>query len=155
MARAERVITAAEPPLRCSNDPSWWICKLCDFHETCHGNKAPDATCRTCCHSTPELDGEARWSCAHHNADIPLDAQRRGCEQHRFIPVLLEKAGSVVDVKDGEVIYESGLINGCGPGACSSEEIAKMGGITIGGDVCKMKSELAGQGINSKVVACK
>ena len=25
MARAERVINATEPPLRCSNDPSWWV----------------------------------------------------------------------------------------------------------------------------------
>jgi len=152
-ARAERVINANEPPLRCSNDPSWYVCKLCSFHENCHGNKPPKASCRTCAHATPEMDGDSRWSCAHHNADIPLDVQRKGCEHHRFIPVLLEKAGAVVDVKDGEVIYESGLVNGCGAGACSSEEIATMGDITIGGDVCKLKAELAEQFIDSKVVA--
>lgn len=152
-ARAERVIRAAEPPLRVSNDPSWFVCKFCDFHEICHGNKPPKATCRTCCHSTAELDGEARWSCAHHNADIPTDAQRAGCDQHRFIPVLLERAGAVVEVKDSEVVYESGLINGSGAGACSSVEIATMGDITMGGEVCKLKAELAEQFIDSKVVA--
>jgi hypothetical protein len=119
-ARAERVIRAAEPPMKISNDPSWYVCKLCSFHEHCHGNKPPKASCRTCAHATPEVDGDSRWSCAHHNADIPLDAQRKGCDRHRFIPVLLEKAGAVVDVKDGEVVYESGLVNGCGAGSCSS-----------------------------------
>lgn len=152
-ARAERVIRAAEPPLKISEDPSWWTCKLCSFHENCHGNKPPKASCRTCCHSTPELDGDARWSCAHHNADIPLEEHLAGCDRHRFIPVLLEKAGAVVDVKDDEVTYESGLINGCGSGACSSIEIAKMGDITIGGEACRLKAELAEQFIGSEVIS--
>jgi hypothetical protein len=152
-ARAERVIRAAEPPMKISNDPSWWTCKMCSFHENCHGNKPPKANCRTCCHSTPELNGDSRWSCAHHKADLPMTAQQAGCNQHRFIPVLLEKAGSVADVNSNEVIYESGLINGSGTGACSSAEIAAMEDITMGGEVCRLKAQLAEQGIDSRVVA--
>ena len=83
-ARAERVVRAAEPPLKISEDPSWFVCKFCDFHAHCHGEAAPQVNCRTCAHSTPEIEGDARWSCAQVNPDpnissIPLSTQRTGC----------------------------------------------------------------------------
>lgn len=101
MDRARRIITAAEPPIRISEDASWYQCKWCDYHSICHGAAAPRATCRTCAHSTPEMDGDGRWSCAAHKADIPADAQRVGCQQHRFIPILLERIGEYQGTPDG------------------------------------------------------
>jgi CRISPR/Cas system-associated exonuclease Cas4 (RecB family) len=139
-ARAERVISAAEPPLRVSNDPSWYVCKMCDFHEQCHGNKVPKANCRTCAHSTPEMDGdEGRWSCAWFKHDIGYIAQLESekCSSHRYIPILLEKAGPVKDVKDCDVHYEGGLVNGAS--GLSSVEISRLEDLAIAGEATRLK----------------
>lgn len=93
MAKAERVVTAAEPPPRLSDDPSWFACKFCDYHAVCHGGAMAEAHCRTCAHATPELDGDARWTCARHgNHAIPLVYQKEGCPEHRWIPALVSFA---------------------------------------------------------------
>lgn len=105
--RALRVITAAEPPARISNDPAWFECKFCHFHALCHGDEAPEPTCRSCAHSTPELDGQARWSCAKTGADINVERQRVGCRDHRVIPILLERIGEMVDANDAAVTYKT------------------------------------------------
>lgn len=151
-ARAERIIRAAEPPLRISNDPSFFQCKFCDHWETCHGVKAPAVSCRTCIHSTPEVDGDRRWSCQHFEMDIGYIAQLEShqCQAHRFIPILLEKAGHQVDVTNGDVVYDSGAING--PGGVTSNEIALMEDITMLGEVTQLKVNLRAQGIGSEVV---
>lgn len=106
--KAERIITAAEPPPKISESPAWYQCKMCSARDLCHGQKIAAVNCRTCIHSTPELDGEARWSCAFHKANIPIDVQRTGCDQHRFIPVLV-KQGKQVDANATEnwIEYET------------------------------------------------
>jgi hypothetical protein len=159
-ARAERVVTANEPPLRISNDPSWFVCKMCDFHEHCHGEAAPAVNCRTCAHSTAELDGDSRWTCAiqgHGALDVPTSIQRTGCSQHRYIPILLEKFATQTDYVNGDVVYTDGtgatFANGEGPGALTSQEIRDLEQKTMLGDVANMKAQLAAQGIDSKVVA--
>jgi hypothetical protein len=159
-ARAERVVSANEPPLRISNDPSWFVCKMCDFHEHCHGEKAPAVNCRTCAHSTAEMNGESRWTCAiqgHGALDVPTSIQRTGCGQHRYIPILLERFATQSDYVNGDVVYTDGtgatFANGDGPGALTSQEIRDLEQKTMLGDVANMKAQLAGQGIDSKVVA--
>jgi len=161
-ARAERVITASEPPLRCSNDPSWFVCKMCDFHDHCHGEKAPAVNCRTCAHSTAALDGDARWSCSHVNPDpnvssIPMDMQRKGCGQHRYIPILLEKFATQSDYVNGDVVYIDStgatFANGQGPGALNSHEIRATESKSMLGAAADMKRRLAAQDIDCKVVA--
>lgn len=125
LARAERIVRASEPPLRLSEDPAWFECKWCPYHAHCHGTAAPQVNCRTCAHSTPEPDGT--WSCRRHEAgDIPQDWQRKGCEEHRFIPVLLERIGKPVDVVDAtDVVYQAvdggTFTNGAAPGWSSAE----------------------------------
>jgi hypothetical protein len=138
-ARAERIITAAEPPLRISNDPSYFTCKWCDHHAVCHGAQAPAVSCRTCAHSTAETDGEGRWSCTWFNHDIGYIAQLESdkCSSHRYIPILLHKAGSVKDVKDGDVEYDSGLVNGAS--GLSSVEIARLEDLSIAGEATRVK----------------
>jgi hypothetical protein len=156
-ARAERVITAAEPPLRVSNDPSWYLCKMCDFHAHCHGDTAPAVNCRTCAHSTPETDGEARWSCAKHERDIGLDEQRAGCAGHRYIPILLERFATKTDYVNGDVFYTdttgAQFANGESPDALSSQEIRDMNEKVMLGAATKLKKDLADNGIDSRVTA--
>lgn len=164
-ARAERVITANEPPLRISKDPSWFVCKMCDFHEHCHGEKAPAVNCRTCAHSTAELDGNARWTCAGEGSargavapdgSIPLLSQREGCGGHRYIPILLDRFATMKDVVDGEVVYttEHGdFANGEHPASFTSQEIRDMDQKVMLADAAKLKQDLAAQGFGGKVVS--
>jgi len=157
-ARAERVIKANEPPLRISKDPSWYVCKMCDFHEHCHGEKAPAVNCRTCAHSTPELDGDGRWSCAPHGDEAWKHvSMAKGCKSHRYIPILLERFATQSDYVNGDVVYTDGtgatFANGDGPGALTSQEIRDLEQKTMLGDVANMKQQLAAQGIESKVVS--
>jgi hypothetical protein len=158
-ARAERVIRAAEPPMKISNDPSWFVCKFCSFHEHCHGDTAPAVNCRTCSHSTPEMDGDARWSCAiqgHGALDVPTSIQRTGCSQHRIIPILLQNFATQKDFVNGDVVYSTphgDFANGDGPGALTSQEIRDLANKTMLADVASMKAQVAGQGFDAKVVA--
>jgi len=89
--KARRIITAQEPLARLSERPDWYQCKWCDHYAICHQGAIPAANCRTCAHSTPELDGNARWSCARFGCDIAAGTQRQGgqCPGHVFIPSLL------------------------------------------------------------------
>jgi CRISPR/Cas system-associated exonuclease Cas4 (RecB family) len=104
--KALAVITATEPPVGISNDPSWYECKFCDYHSICHGTDVPVPTCRSCAHVTPEMDGKARWSCSVHQNDLPVIKQREGCDSHRYIPILLAKFAQPVDMNGDAVVYQ-------------------------------------------------
>lgn len=129
-ARAEKIVRAAVPPLRLSEDPGWYECRFCAYRELCHGTAAPLANCRTCTHATPVCEGDSgSWRCERFDAEIQLDAQRVGCGDHRVIPVLLERFARPVDADPAAntVSYElsSGgqFVNGEPPEAYSSAEI--------------------------------
>jgi hypothetical protein len=97
MTKAERIITSTKPPARISDRPDFWKCRFCDHKNLCHGasNVAVPIckrNCRTCVFATPEMDGDGRWSCVQHNADIPRDAQEVGCDRHLLIPDLVSFA---------------------------------------------------------------
>lgn len=127
LRRAEMIIKAAEPPPRCAKDGSWYECKYCIFHSQCWGKTAPMMNCRTCAHSTPELNGDGRWSCAALKRDITYEEQIKGCPKHRFIPAMLERIAKPVSNSDWGPVYQlpdgQTFINGEGPGAFSSQEI--------------------------------
>lgn len=116
-ARANNIVLAATPPARIHEDPAWYQCKFCDYSEICHGTEQPERHCRTCLHSTPELAGNARWTCAYWSSDIPTaEDQVRGCKAQRLIPVLFEQANSCncVDAipEANMVIYSDGKVDG-------------------------------------------
>lgn len=125
-AKAERIINAQEPPMRISNDASWFECKWCDYRDICHGTDAPAVNCRTCAHSTAEKAGH--WSCARNgNNEVPIQIQRTGCDSHRYIPKMLHWA-EMVDGNDAEnwVKYQTAtgtFTNGAPPDGLSSAEI--------------------------------
>lgn len=106
-AKFDSIIFAAEPPAKISQDPKFFLCNWCNFNSICHGHKVPAASCRTCVHSTPERDGDGRWSCAKAGPDssIPVEAQRTGCGQHLPLPFLLTYADAV-DAGDGWVEFK-------------------------------------------------
>jgi CRISPR/Cas system-associated exonuclease Cas4 (RecB family) len=107
VARAEAIVHANEPPPRISDDPAWFECRFCPFHAQCHAEARPAVTCRSCAHATPASAGG--WHCGHYGAEIPIDAQRTGCDGHRYIPVLLERVAELVDVKDNTVRWRNRL----------------------------------------------
>lgn len=136
-AKAERIITAAEPPPRLSISPSWHQCKKmfgreCPAYAICHGRKTmPAVNCRTCAHATPELDGNGRWSCALRKRDLTVDEQRAGCDQHRFIPALVP--WECTDAHPGDNWIEYRLPDGQlvrngdpGTGSYSSAELSAL-----------------------------
>ncbi|WP_426287481.1 hypothetical protein [Luteibacter sp. E-22] len=132
-AKAERVIYGAEPPQGISEDPSFFKCKFCPASKVCHTAQLPQVSCRTCAHATPEPDGDGRWSCAKWKSDIPLDAQRTGCPEHRYIPALLKRWGEATDASEAENWIEYTAPDGVvfrngprGPGSYGSAELAAM-----------------------------
>lgn len=97
IAKAERIVFAALPPEKLSEDASDWRCKFCPYWATCHGCKIPEVHCRTCAHVTPEGDGS--WSCTKgHKVDLP-------CTDHLFIPQIMPSGWEVIDTGDGWVEY--------------------------------------------------
>src|SRR5262249_32023622 len=49
-ARVQRIIDSPKPPARIGG-MDYWVCKLCDFFDVCHGAKVAEVNCRTCIHS--------------------------------------------------------------------------------------------------------
>lgn len=128
LAKAERIIASDRPAARISDDPAWFECKFCDHHAVCHTPAAPPANCRTCIHSTPELNGAARWRCVAHRQDLSLDEQLTGCPSHAYIPDLLATWADPIDAHGASIEYRSKLsggtfLNGPGDAAYSSAEL--------------------------------
>lgn len=130
IAKARRIITAAEPPARISERPDWYQCQWCSYRTLCHEGALPAVNCRTCAHATPELEGEGgRWSCARFACDLHLEVQRRGneCLQHVFIPALVPWPAVDADPEAGSITYQmplGGLVVN-GPGGVRSGELGR------------------------------
>ena len=101
IAKAERIISAQEPPARISEDASFYLCRWCSFSPICHGDAWAERTCRSCLHSTPVDQGQ--WDCNRWGKVLSDAEQRDGCGAHKLIPALVP--GEQVDVRDDAVIY--------------------------------------------------
>jgi hypothetical protein len=101
VAKAERIIGAAQPPERISQDPAWFQCRFCDHRDACHGDAVPERHCRSCLHSTPVAGGG--WHCARLQAELTPQVQRVGCAAHLYIPGLVP--GEQVDAGEDWVAY--------------------------------------------------
>lgn len=115
LARLERIINATEPPSRISEDPEFFGCRFCDHHDVCHEGAWPRITCRSCLHSTPELNGdpnakEPHWSCARWAKPIGVDEQKAACPAHLFLPGMVP--GEMVDSDDEAETVTYRLRNG-------------------------------------------
>lgn len=118
--KARRIIAAATPLARISEDPGWWRCKCCDHRATCHEGQPAEVNCRTCLHSTPVEGG---WRCQKHNQMLTKAEQERGCSDHLYLPGLIP--GEVTDAGDDWVEYRmpDGTTLRNGRGAVSSKQI--------------------------------
>lgn len=105
-ARAEGIIFGQKPPPRISDDPKYYACSWCPFNAVCHSGKGFKKSCRSCVHSTPERDGNARWSCAFYKErEIPVDVQRVGCDAHLPLPFLVTYADAI-DSGDQWILFK-------------------------------------------------
>lgn len=143
--RAERLIEMSEPPMKLSDDPAYYVCKMCNFWKHCHGGQAAEANCRTCCYSSPIENGA--WGCGLTN-EAPIENQS-GCDRHLMIPALVPY-GEAVDGGESWVAYkhrDNGVMFVNGPEGCSdygpvfsSKELHNCPGSLIA-DVIGLKQE--------------
>lgn len=97
VARAKSIITAERPPERIGANRDDFHCRWCSHIDRCHGPVAPVAgvpvvvTCRSCVHATPIINESnlGSWKCEKHNKLLDEAEQRRGCDDHLFIPDLI------------------------------------------------------------------
>lgn len=155
-SKAKRIITGCMPPERCAARPDDFRCKFCSMSDLCWGSWSsavtlPGKGCRTCCHSTPEIDeGEtwARWSCAKHKRDLSTADQDKACEYHLLIPGFVTFAEPVdsspewiefKNAKDGAVWR-----HGNGDGTWSTEELIGTPGPLTGNKAIQTAKEVMG-----------
>jgi len=86
--KANRIVVSNAPPIKLSEDPAFWQCKMCDMHKLCHQDAAPEVNCRTCAHSSTY--GEAQWKCEKHGFFIGKEAQAAACGDYAVIPPLVK-----------------------------------------------------------------
>lgn len=77
--RAKEIIVAQSPPPRISQDPTWFVCKFCDFREICHKGEKPAKNCRTCVNFSANIE-DGGWFCSHWHATPPDAVTRVGCD---------------------------------------------------------------------------
>jgi hypothetical protein len=80
VAKADEIIFSDKPPAKLNNDPSFYLCKFCDYSTVCHMGQPPKVNCRTCAHATPERGKVGAWSCGKGLA------MGKPCTAHLFNP---------------------------------------------------------------------
>lgn len=149
--RAKRIIEAKEPPVKLSDDPAYWECKMCPFFSLCHEQKVAEVSCRTCCHASPVDSGA--WRCELHSALRHKGAQREACDSHLFIPALVP-FGEPVDGGENYIEYrhrKTGETFKNGPGGYASKELAASSAGTVTEPVVEAMRAM----FNAKVVESK
>lgn len=110
LVRAERIINSSAPPSRLSEDPSFFGCMFCKHHDVCHSGAWPRVTCRSCLHTTPEMSGDAHWSCSRWAKPLSVDEQKASCPSHLYIPAMVP--GEQVDASEEDETVTYKLRNG-------------------------------------------
>lgn len=80
--KGEHILLSAEPP-RQPFVRTYYECKWCSAKEVCWNGQPMQRNCRTCRHV--ELEHEGKWACGLNGGTIPLDFQRKGCEEYDAI----------------------------------------------------------------------
>lgn len=78
--KASDIITAKTPPLRISDNPSFFDCKYCDKVDICHNGAKVEINCRSCKFAEPVAG--AKWFCNRFKNEIPSEFVPKGCEYH-------------------------------------------------------------------------
>lgn len=85
--RARDIIIAAEAPAKVNEDPSAFKCKFCDWSDVCHYGGKVLKNCRTCKQAVADIPS-GTWGCNLHGHELDKAAQKKGCEDHEFMPEL-------------------------------------------------------------------
>lgn len=107
-AKAHRIISGEHPAPPIRDNDAAPPCAWCPAKGLCFEGRWAPRNCRTCVHATPEMDGEARWSCALHKIDLAIDDQKAGCVQHLYIPDLVPGEQIDANPADGTITYRIG-----------------------------------------------
>ncbi|OAM78302.1 oxidoreductase, partial [Devosia elaeis] len=110
LARAQRIIESFDPPSRISEDPEFFGCRFCKHHAVCHTGAEPRLTCRSCIHATPEMSGDAHWSCSRWSKPLSVDEQKQACGTHLWLPGFID--GEQIDANEEEEWIEYRLRSG-------------------------------------------
>lgn len=147
MNRAERVIFGDAPPPKAGETAEAFVCKWCPQKPLCWGTDVPPAGCRTCVNVTAQRDGA--WECSLHGT-LSHAEQLRGCGDHRYVPIYLQRFADAVDSDGDAVVYrhrESGkaFTNGPRPGYSSAEIAACEGrAALVDPSVMELRTEFDG-----------
>lgn len=106
IARVERLVRAHEPPSRISEDPEFFGCMFCKHHAVCHEQRFARVSCRSCLHSTPEMSGDAHWSCSRWSKPLSVDEQKQACPAHLHLPGLVPGEVIATDEERETVTYK-------------------------------------------------
>jgi hypothetical protein len=82
--KALRIITSHYPLEKISEDKTFYLCKMCQFFDVCHGGMMADRNCRTCTHSTPVNEGN--WMCSE--STLTMFGPPSCCDDYQIIPEL-------------------------------------------------------------------
>lgn len=74
---ANNIINSPFPRPKISEDPAYYLCKMCDYHNICHYSHSYQKNCRSCKYAQP-IDGPD-WYCHYHKEKIPEDVIPAGC----------------------------------------------------------------------------
>lgn len=93
------------PPARIADNADSWSCKFCEYRVACHKLTPvlPVVNCRTCLHSTPQVDGS--WHCEKHGNNIDRLVQLKGCSKHLFIPQIMPY--ELIDADENRLTYKT------------------------------------------------
>lgn len=69
--KADRIIMSQEPPPRLHENPTFWLCKMCNYFPICHAKGEIDRNCRSCKHAEPAKD--KLWVCNKHQQILTDD----------------------------------------------------------------------------------
>lgn len=150
--KALRIIKSESPPPKLRDTIEGFDCEYCDYQAMCHGDAVPEVNCRTCAHSTPDTE-DGGWICEKQQAKPDLELQRKGCDEHLYIPSLINFATAIngcadhveYEHRDGRTFINSSYAYTFKDpkGYCSSE-IYEMGAAVGESVVEKLKADVPG-----------
>ena len=139
-AKAERIIFSETPPPKINKSPAFYLCKLCEMANVCHGEDFPRVNCRTCAHSTAMRDGT--WKCARHDKLLSKEEQRAACDSHLFHPSQLEEIlGQPVDGDQDAILYNHEIHGRIANVANGATSFADIGTVFTSKELTKLKTD--------------
>ncbi|OSM04164.1 hypothetical protein MAIT1_04014 [Magnetofaba australis IT-1] len=107
IARAERIITADEPPESVWPNREFYKVRFMSERQQAiyWGDQLPEPNCRNCRFASPLLNQEgAVWSCRKHRSSLSLERQQKGCPNHNWLPAFIP--GKVLEAHADFVTYK-------------------------------------------------